>query len=503
MFSSNCVQILKNVDSSELKDIASFVKKKLSTTNKEYALFKYLKECHPEYNEETLDFETIHKKIYGKQQVKNPDKNLSNIGLKVNAVLEEYLLDSALKRNPQEKEFLLSSEYSRLGLRDQLDKTIDAYFPEDQKESPKSKSKDEVDLQENAETNSKTTKKEKLLHIWHFWHLHRLLHLRYYSRGTVQNSAGETSLVRSLEQLNLANIAAKLRIVHEMEVMKKIHGRVPSAFFSDVEKELIRSNATPANPFILLYHHAYELALFPSDKRYYILKWLLKVFGDKLIKDDRGNLTRSLINYASEAIRNGHHKFYDESFELHKEGIDNESLLQDGKITPEVFLNIINIVCEQKDIDEAKRLLIKYEPLLPNNLRDEAIIVLSGRVFFYNKEYANGYGQFTKITTYTNRLMELTARCTLLQCYYEAGEYAALVNACHSFQKAIDRSEKRFSDNYRKSFGNFSKMVATLSKIKIDPDGTFDREKIKDKMNGYNVLVCKKWLIEKIENFKV
>jgi hypothetical protein len=503
MFSSNCVQILKNVDSSELKDIASFVKKKLSTSNKEYALFKYLKDCHPDYNEETLDFETIHKKLYGKQQVKYQDKNLSNIGLKVNAVLEEYLLNCALKRNPQEKEFLLSSEYSRLGLRDQLDKTIDAYFPEDQKESPKSKSKDENDLEENAETNSKSAKKEKLLHIWHFWHLHRLLHLRYYSRETVQNSASETSLIRSLEQLNLAYTAAKLRIVHEMEVMKKIHGRVSSALFSDAEKELIRTNATPTNPFLLLYHHAYELALFPSDKRYYELKELLRKYGDKLIKDDRGNLTRALINYASEAIRNGHHQFYDESFELHKEGIDNESLLQDGKIAPELFLNIINIACEQNQIDEAKQLLIKYESLLSKNLRDEAINVLSSRVFFYNKEYANGYGQFTKITTYTNRLMELTARCTLLQCYYEAGEYAALVNACHSFQKAIDRSEKRFSDNYRKSFGNFSKMVATLSKIKIDPDGTFDREKMKDKMNGYNVLVCKKWLIEKIENFKV
>jgi hypothetical protein len=502
MFSSNCVQILKNVDSSELNDIASFVKKKLSTTNKEYALFKYLKDCHPEYNEETLDFETIHKKIYGKQQVKNPDKNISNIGQKVNAVLEEYLLDSALKRNPQEKEFLLSLEYSRLGLRDQLDKTIDAYFPDDQKESLKSKSKDEDDLQENAETNSKPTKKEKLLHIWHFWHLHRLLHLRYYSRGTVQNSASETSLVRSLEQLHLAYVAAKLRIVHEMEVMKRIHGKVPMSSFSDGEMELIRTNATPANPFLLLYHHAYELALFPTDIRYYELKRLLKEFGDKLIKDDRGNLTRSLINYASEAIRNGHHKFYDESFVLHKEGIDNASLLQDGKITPELFLNIINSACEQNQIDKAKQLLIKYEPLLPKNLRDETIIVLSGRIFFYNKEYVNGYGQFPKITTYTNRLMELTARCTLLQCYYEAGEDAALVNACHSFQKALDRSEKRFSDNYRKSFGNFSKMVVTLSNLKTDPDRTFDQEKMMEKMEAYGVLVCKKWLIEKIENFK-
>ena len=46
-------------------------------------------------------------------------------------------------------------------------------------------------------------------------------------------------------------------------------------------------------------------------------------------------------------------------------------------------------------------------------------------------------------------------------------------------------------------------MVITLSKIKTDPDKTFNLEKMKDKMNGYNVLVCKKWLIEKIEDFKV
>jgi hypothetical protein len=330
-----------------------------------------------------------------------------------------------------------------------------------------------------------------------------LLHLRYYSRETVQNSANETSLVRSLEQLNLANIAAKLRIVHEMEVMKKIHGRVSSVLFSDAEKELIKTNATPTNPFLLLYHHAYELALFPSDKRYYELKRLLKEFGDKLIKDDRGNLTRSLINYASEAIRNGHHEFYSESIELQKEGIDNESLLQDGKMPPELFLNIINIACEQKDIDEAKQLLIKYEPLLSKNLRDEAIIVLTGRIFFYNKEYANGYGQFAKITTYTNRLMELTARCTVVQCYYEAGEHVVLIPFCNNFKKALDRNENRFSEKYRESFRNFTNMVVTLSKIKTNPDRTFNQEKMKDKMNGYNVLVCKKWLIEKIENFKV
>jgi len=41
-----------------------------------------------------------------------------------------------------------------------------------------------------------------------------------------------------------------------------------------------------------------------------------------------------------------------------------------------------------------------------------------------------------------------------------------------------------------------------MSKIKTDPNKTFDQQKMEDKLNGYSVLVCKKWLTEKIENFK-
>ena len=286
--------------------------------------------------------------------------------------MEEYLLERCLKNNPQEKELLLAHEYSRLGLQDLLDKRIESYFPAPKKEATRGKNT----AQEEEATKGGSSKK---LYVWHHWHLYRLYHLRYYSRETVQTDSNEESLYKSMEQLDLAYLSIKLRIAHEMESIQRLNGKVPTVAISAEELLKLEGKLPALNPYLQLYYYAYALILHPGDASYQQLKMLLTKLGHQLSKDERGNLLRALINYASMAIRQGDHTYYTESAELHQQGLETGVLLQDDKISPELLLNILNITCEANKVDEADALLQKWIPFLPQNLKEETVAVLNGR----------------------------------------------------------------------------------------------------------------------------
>ncbi|WP_373551000.1 hypothetical protein [Haliscomenobacter sp.] len=494
MFSNACVQILKRVDKAELQAIYTYVRKKASSKTQEFKLFMYLMTCHPDLNDENLATEVLYKLLFKNKKMANSSKSLSNVGNKLSSLLHEYLLEHALSQNPQEKEFLLASAYSRLGLQSLLDKQIERYFPSPEKA-----------LKKNPEKNAAAdTEENNGLNIWSHWHYHRLFHLRYYSRETLKTDRDEDSLTKSMQQLDLAYLAAKLRMAHEMEMVKRVSGREPSVQFSVEELREIKAIIPADNPLLQLYYQAYEVAINPSDEGFDQFKKWLKENNPKLSKDEQGNFLTALINYASFAIKRGKDRFYAEAADLHHLGLQNRTLLQDNKMTPEILLNVVNLHAEAGKVVEAEELLNQWKDHLPEGFKKEVIQVITARIHFYQQKFSFAIDAYSPNKRYVNHLMELTARATQIQSGYELDDYEQLTNNCAAFAKALDRKQDRFSEQHQASFGNFIKMVTHLEKIRIDPDllKQTSNKDLLDKLEEFELLVCKSWFRNKIKELK-
>ena len=501
MFNNACVQILQKMDKSELRALKAFIKQREPQKKQENSLFNYLYKCYPEFKEKDLDQEKIIA-IFKDNTWAYPAKRLSDIGNSLTKIIEDFLVEQALKKNWSEYEFLLAFEYSRLGLPDLLDRKIESYLNAPEKLTLKEET-DEEELEINKLDQEKKKDSDRgSINVWYHWNLYQMYHLRYYSRDTIKAASGETNLDLSLEQLKLADLAARLRIALEMASLKVINGKEPLLTFSNEEIETLKAKLTEKETYLYLYCHAYDLLANPDDQKFYDFKAKLLRLGKQLSRDEQGNLLTPLINYASVAIRNGQEQFYAEASFLHHYGLETGLLLQDEKITPELLLSVLNITCEAQQLTEAEALLEKWTPHLAASLKEEAIVASKGRIQFFSKKYKESAAQFSTVKRFSNHFMELVTRTSTVQSYFELEEYILLNSFCESFTKALSRSEDRFSQQHRDSYGNFVKMVQALVSEKLDPNTkpAKKRHKLELKLEKYTPIVCKKWLKEKIEN---
>ena len=501
MFNNTCVQILQKMNQSELRALQAFIKQREPQKKQENSLFNYLYKCHPDFKGKDLDQGKI-LAIFKDNTWAYPSKRLSDIGNSLTKIIEDFMVEQAIKKNWQEYEFLLAFEYSRLGLPDLLDRKIDNYLTAPEKITLKEET-DEEELEANKlDPEKKKDSDRGSINVWYHWNLYRMYHLRFYSRDTIKAAAGETNLDLSFAQLEKANLAARLRIALEMASLKVINGKEPLLTFSNEELESLKATLTEKETFLYLYCHAYDLLANPDNQKFYDFKAKLLRLGKQLSRDEQGNLLTPLINYASVAIRNGQDQFYAEASFLHRYGLETGLLLQDEKITPELLFTVVNSTCEAQELSEAEALLEKWTPNLAPNLKKEAVVGSKGRIQFFSKKYAEAAAQFFTVKRYSNHLMELVARTTTVQSYFELQDFDQLDSFCDNFIRALSRSDDRFSQQHRDSYGNFVKMVQALANAKLDPNSDLveKRNKLQRKLEKYSPIVCKKWLIDKIEN---
>ena len=107
MFNNACVQILQKMDKSELRALKAFIKQREPQKKQENSLFNYLYKCYPEFKEKDLDQEKIIA-IFKDNTWAYPAKRLSDIGNSLTKIIEDFLVEQALKKNWSEYEFLLA-----------------------------------------------------------------------------------------------------------------------------------------------------------------------------------------------------------------------------------------------------------------------------------------------------------------------------------------------------------------------------------------------------------
>lgn len=498
MFRNASVQLLQSFQDEEFKAFADYLGKAIPKTNQEFILFKYLKKQYPDFKEEDLEMGKVLKQLFKKENNNLNRKWLSNLMHKLSKFITDFLIEQEVKNSPRERDFLLAQAYRRLGQQDLLVKLIDDYQEPPQKGTSENDSpKNQLDILPQEGTPGNNSPK-KDLDIWSNWHLLRVHFLLYYSRGTQKTAREEPNLKKSFSYLESGYLAIKLKLIHEMETLRRINGIAPPASITNEELDqlFIQINSYP--PLIQLYLQAYKMLIDPNDATFYRYKTLLYKLSDQLVLSEFSNLLNALINYAAFAIKARKNEFYKEAADLFQKGLETRAIIQDGQISPELLISCVSSFCEIGQIEKAIKIFNDWKSALPPNMREETILAIEARLLFFQKKFDQVVELFQSNKKPSNHLLDMGLRVTLIQSLYELKDTDRLTPECKNLEKMLKRNEEFFSEQHFNGYLNFSKMVLALVKAKE----TNKKEGLAKKLNEYSIIVCNKWLIEKVDALK-
>jgi hypothetical protein len=419
MFRNASVQLLQSFQPLEFKAFTDYLGKAIPKTNQEFILFKYLKKHYPDFKEEDLEMGKVLKQLFKKENNSGNRKWLSNLMHKLSKFITDFLIEQEVKNSPRERDFLLAQAYRRLGQQDLLVKLIGDYQEPPQKDTSENASpKIELDISPQEGTPENDSLK-KDLDIWSDWHLLRLHFLLYYSRGTQKTAWDEPNLNKSFSHLEYGYLAIKLKLILEMEVLRRINGAKPPASITNEELDQLFFQINSYPPLIQLYLQAYKMLIDPNDATYFRYKTLLFNLREHLVLIEFSNLLNTLINYASFAIKQRKNNFYEEATELFQKGLETSALIQDGQISPELLIICVSSFCEIGQIEKAIKIFNNWKTALPPNMREETILAIEARLYFYQRKYDHVIDLFQSNKKPSNHLLDMGLRATLIQCLYE------------------------------------------------------------------------------------
>jgi hypothetical protein len=264
------------------------------------------------------------------------------------------------------------------------------------------------------------------------------------------------------------------------------------------EAEVIALVAQPkigANLFVAAYFNVLELQTKKQNESYYKLKKLLEQNGYEMEDNNIAELTTYARNFCIARINEGQSAFFDELFDLYRQGLKNGSLLPNGEINERNFKNIVTTALRTEKHDWALSFIEDYRFRLNKVVRDNAFNYNMANYFFHTGKYDKVLLNLQKVQL-ADLFYGLDARSLMLKCYYELNEKEAFMNAYYSFRVFVQR-RKNISRQHQEFYLNFLRITKKLMNLRPSDKKTI--QSLHHQIKTSKALADKNWLEEKLK----
>ncbi len=260
---------------------------------------------------------------------------------------------------------------------------------------------------------------------------------------------------------------------------------------------LVHLQSSSALPSALaIYRNAY-LALTQGEegeRHYRNLKKLLLQHWETFPPEEARAICLLAINYCIRRLNRGERPFIKEAFELFRLAIERNVLLENGRLSPFTYNNILMLALALKEFDWAFRFLQDYRPFLPENERENFYHYNLAVYHFRRSEYAHAMRLLQGVKL-RDKHYNLNARRILLRIYFELGEFEALHSLLGSFSTYIRR---------QKDLGYHGEMYLNLIRftrklLRCDFQNLRQRAKIRTELENTPAVAEREWLLKQLE----
>ncbi|MEQ8703414.1 MAG: hypothetical protein RIC19_05825 [Phaeodactylibacter sp.] len=324
-----------------------------------------------------------------------------------------------------------------------------------------------------------------------------LLQLEKYSFYEGKKRTAEMNLQDVSDALDLTFIADKLRqaclmTAHQTVYKTKYRIGLLDEILAYVEKENLLHL-----PAIAIYFYGYKAITSPigTGEQYFVKLrdaiWEhMHLFPQYELRD----IYLMSINYCVAQINAGRDNMRAELFDLYKNGIDNQILIEYDTLSHFTFRNIVNLGTSLKQFGWIQSFIDQYQQFLSPKYRNTFVQFSMAKLHFTKREYSPALELLAQ-SDFDDILINLSAKTMLLQIYYELDEYDALESLLESLQIYLRRKE--VIGYHKANYQNIVRLARRL--VRISPYDKQQVTKLKTDIEQMKPLTEKDWFLQQID----
>lgn len=477
MLKSSLLQIVGSLSSQEFREFGDYVRSPFFNKNESVTrLYDYLALSFPDFEDELLNKESMFKKLfpgakYNESFVKTLIFNLTHLA-------EDYLGYIQYRKEPL-------GEETRI-LRELEERNIEGPFLRKLKVS-------EGNLEKVKYKNENFFLSK--YNMQSFREAHWLSNQRFLNYKDLPEQEAYTKY-RSILTFFFIKILKEFSLV---DTQKKIVNFEYEFEFMDILFEYLKENYEKYNSTLLSLVFNKALMLKEGKREYYLkTKELLVAEMEKLVWIDRFNAMSALSAFAIDQFYKGSADYMKERFELHKIILENNlysSSEQGGYFDEQLFINIVVVAIQMKELVWCENFIKKFEPQLNPEYKVNPGCISRARLSLAFGRYEEALMYLSKITSLDKASYKTGVKNLTLMIYFEMERFVEALDVADTYRKFLSRdnllpmAQRERNSNFLKYYNSllkFSGSKEALSKVHTEVSSTFNINE-------------RQWLLEKIE----
>ncbi len=475
MKKSKTIRILRKLDSKELKGLHDYISSPFFNKNKKCIdLLNLIMPYAPTFSSDDLDDPAFTSSIY---KNKGSMKTLMKIFLRL---IEGFLVQQKLMRKEGLKQHLLLEELRRIG--------EDKYF-----KVIYDKSIDNI----THERGSRDKYYEAyLLEV-------SMLRMNYEARETpttlyqqINKATNALDKFTMSSHLWLDNTA--LILIKEAEIPKTLKPLTEMTTTNSLlySEQALRPRLN-GEPLIQIHCQLRRLYENDTEENFIQLFHLLKQYHDKIGKEDYNYFYKYLVNFSIQKILKDEENYLNLVLDIYLFAMDIGAFIEEEYLEPSRMRNIIVLCCRLDKMNLATAILDKYVDSVNPLYKHATQYYCKGHILYYEKNYESAIHSFNKCIDLKSVFM-LYAQSEIYKIYYTIREHWAFEVPVQSFIVKLTRHKHKYSKNMINGYLNFFRTLKQIYKKREYSDYNKSIEEIIFKLNSFEHISNKKWLLEKI-----
>ncbi|MBN8584094.1 MAG: hypothetical protein J0M37_03300 [Ignavibacteria bacterium] len=477
MLKSSLLQIVGSLSSQEFREFGDYVRSPFFNKNESVTrLYDYLALSFPDFEDELLNKESMFKKLfpgakYNESFVKTLIFNLTHLA-------EDYLGYIQYRKEPLGEETRILRELEERNIEGPFLRKLKA--AEGNLEKVKYKNENFFLSKYNMQS---------------FREAHWLSNQRFLNYKDLPEQEAYTKY-RSILTFFFIKILKEFSLV---DTQKKIVNFEYEFEFMDILFEYLKENYEKYNSTLLSLVFNKALMLKEGKPEYYLkTKELLVDEMEKIVWIDRFNAMSALSAFAIDQFYKGSADYMKERFELHKIILENNlysSSEKGGYFDEQLFINIVVVAIQMKELVWCENFIKKYEPQLNPEYKINPGCISRARLSLAFGRHEEALMSLSKITSLNNASHKTNIKNLTLMIYFEMERFVEALDVADTYRKFLSRdnllpmAQRERNSNFLKYYNSllkFSGNKEALSKIQSEISNTFNINE-------------RQWLLEKIE----
>jgi hypothetical protein len=250
-----------------------------------------------------------------------------------------------------------------------------------------------------------------------------------------------------------------------------------------------------------LYAAALRLLQEPSEHHFRHLTHALETHPKALTLEDRLALYQCAINYCIRCINDGKPEAYADILTLYKQLIDNQLLLQNGKLSQWAYKNIATAGLRTGEFAWTEQFLKSHNQFLPEADRESALAFNLASLYFETGAFAHALRTLQGVN-FKDITYHLGAKILQMKIFFITNEFDTLASLLAATRRLIRRTRglSPFGKTTNLNFLNVIQQLANISeKNTTKKKITEERSLLNHKIQLMHPLANKDWLLKMTE----